>query len=619
MAPEALSNGASLLNNNFKMVELNHLENGGGGEERGENGATATFTRDGSVDRHGKTAVKERSGGWRCGMLLLVNQGLVTLAFAGVEVNLVLFSKSVLRHSNAEAAQTFSRWMGTVYLFSLMGAFLSDSYLGRYLTCVIFQVLYIIGLIALSLSTQLFLLKPDGCGKIGELCETHKPFETAIFYISIYLIALGNGAPEPALATFGADQFDEEDPKERQSKTSFYSYFYVALNLGSLVAETILVYIENMGYWVVGFWTCTISAIVGYVFLLSGTLRYRHFKPSGNPISRFSQVIVASMKKLHQNMPSNGEELYEVHSKENETNGMRRILHTSGFKFLDRAAIIVPEDMKVIKHEGQTPNPWHLCTVTQVEEVKCILRLLPVWLCTIFSSVVFIQMLSLFVEQGAAMNRNVANFHIPPASMTVFDIVSTSIFIMLYDRLIIPLYVKVTKRKPKIPSPLQRIGIGLAIAVVAMIIAGIVEQQRLKLASGFTGRETSSLSILWQTPQYVLVGVSEAFVYVAQMEFFASQTPDGLKSLGIGLSMSSSAMGSYVASTILTVVMRVTTKDGKLGWVPPNLNDGHLDRFFFLSAVLAAVNFVLYVLCAKRYKSISLEKRDGTSEKDIID
>lgn len=82
-----------------------------------------------------------------------VNQGLVTLAFAGVEVNLVLFSKSVLRHSNAEAAHTFSTWMGTVYLFSLMGAFLSDSYLGRYITCVIFQVVYIIVsfLIALSL------------------------------------------------------------------------------------------------------------------------------------------------------------------------------------------------------------------------------------------------------------------------------------------------------------------------------------------------------------------------------------------------------------------------------------------------------------------------------------
>ena len=46
------------------MVEVNQLEDG---LERLE----TTFTRDGSVDRHGKPAVKERSGGWRCGMLLL--------------------------------------------------------------------------------------------------------------------------------------------------------------------------------------------------------------------------------------------------------------------------------------------------------------------------------------------------------------------------------------------------------------------------------------------------------------------------------------------------------------------------------------------------------------------
>lgn len=72
-------------------------------------------------------------------MIEAANQGLSTLAFAGVEVNMVLFSKSVLRQTNAEAANSFSTLMGTTYLFSLVGAVLTDSFLGRYLTCVIFQ------------------------------------------------------------------------------------------------------------------------------------------------------------------------------------------------------------------------------------------------------------------------------------------------------------------------------------------------------------------------------------------------------------------------------------------------------------------------------------------------
>lgn len=76
-----------------------------------------------------------------CWFVCAVNEGLATLAFTGVEVNMVLFSKSALRQSNAESATMFSTWMGSVYLFSLLGAFFSDSYLGRYLTCVIFQVI----------------------------------------------------------------------------------------------------------------------------------------------------------------------------------------------------------------------------------------------------------------------------------------------------------------------------------------------------------------------------------------------------------------------------------------------------------------------------------------------
>ncbi|GMH17232.1 hypothetical protein Nepgr_019073 [Nepenthes gracilis] len=562
-------------------------------------------TRDGSLDRHGRPAIKGRTGGWRSGLLILVNQGLVTLAFGGVEVNMVLFSKSVLRQTNAEAANSFSRWMGTVYLFSLMGAFLSDSYLGRYLTCVIFQVVFTIGLVACSLVTQLLLLKPHGCGTIGQVCDPHSPFEVTMFYISIYLVALGNGAPEPALATFGSDQFDEEDPEEKRSKTSFFSHFYVALNLGALIAETVLVYLENLGLYVLGFWISAACGTAALILLLSGTLRYRHFKPSGNPISRFSQVILASFRKMHLEVPSHGEGLYEVDGKDGEAGGTRRILHTDGFKFLDRAAIIAPTDMisfnaRKNEQKQSTPDPWQLCTVTQVEEVKCVLRLLPIWLCTIISSVVFIQMLSLFVEQGAAMNTAVtAGFHLPPASMTAFDIISTSAFIVFYDKLILPLFVKLTKRKaPNPPTELQRIGIGLAIAIVAMVIAGFVEQQRRRYAAG-DGQEISSLSIFWQCPQYILVGVSEAFVYVAQWEFFSRQTPHGLKSIGLGLSMSSSAIGSYLCSAILTVVMVITSHSGKPGWVPPNLNDGHLDRFFFLSAGLTALNLGVYLLCAR--------------------
>ncbi|KAJ7944623.1 protein NRT1/ PTR FAMILY 7.3-like [Quillaja saponaria] len=527
-------------------------------------------TLDGSVDFHGRPAIRTKSGSWLAGTIILLNQGLATLAFFGVGVNLVLFLTRVLQQNNADAANNVSKWTGTVYIFSLVGAFLSDSYWGRYKTCAIFQIIFVMGLVSLSLSSYLFLIRPKGCGNESLPCGQHSSSEIAMFYLSIYLVALGNGGYQPNIATFGADQFDEEDPQEGYSKVAYFSYFYLALNLGSLFSNTILGYFEDEGMWALGFWVSAGSAFAALVLFLCGTSRYRHFKPSGNPLSR-------------------------------------KILHTHGFKFLDRAAFISPRDLHDQKHSVQ--NPWCLCPVTQVEEVKCILRLLPIWLCTIIYSVVFTQMASLFVEQGAAMKTTVSNFRIPPASMSSFDILSVAVFIFLYRRVLDPLVSRIKKSDSKGLTELQRMGIGLVIAVMAMVSAGIVECYRLKYAKGdCTHCEGSSpLSIFWQIPQYAFIGASEVFMYVGQLEFFNAQTPDGLKSFGSALCMTSISLGNYVSSLLVSIVMKISTGDHMPGWIPGNLNRGHLDRFYFLLAALTTIDLVVYIACAKWYKSIKLE------------
>lgn len=138
--------------------------------------------------------------------------------------------------------------------------------------------------------------------------------------------------------------------------------------------------------------------------------------------------------------------------------------------------------------------------MTQVEEVKCILRLMPIWLCTIIYSVVFTQMASLFVEQGAAMNTSVSDFKIPPASMSSFDILSVALFIFLYRRVLEPVANRFKKNGSKGITELHRMGIGLVIAVIAMVSAGIVECYRLKYADKSCTHcdGSSSLSIFWQ-------------------------------------------------------------------------------------------------------------------------
>ncbi|XP_038975158.1 protein NRT1/ PTR FAMILY 7.3-like [Phoenix dactylifera] len=573
------------------------------------------YTLDGSVDLRGRPAVKGSSGGWVSGILLLVNQGLATLAFFGVGVNLVLFLTRVLQQNNADAANNVSKWTGTVYIFSLFGAFLSDSYWGRYKTCAIFQVIFVLGLVLLSLCTHLLLLRPSGCGDGHAPCGSHSSLEVGGFYLSIYMVALGYGGYQPNIATFGADQFDEEDPTEAHSKVSFFSYFYLALNLGSLLSNTFLSYFQDQGMWALGFWASGGSAFLALLLFLLGTLRYRYFKPGGNPLSRICQVVIAASRKWTVRMPPGGDDLYELDEKEHaEASGSRKILHTEGFKFLDRAAFVDSNDFTVRGERSILRDPWRLCTIAQVEEVKCVLRLLPIWLCTILYSVVFTQMASLFVEQGAAMNTDVRGFRIPPASMSAFDILSVATVIFFNRRLLHPVICRL-KKSPSGLTELQRMGVGLVIAVMAMVSAGAVEHFRLKHAGArCEGCDGSSLSILWQVPQYVLIGASEVFMYVGQLEFFNAQAPDGLKSFASALCMTSISLGNYVSDLLVTLVMEITAKGGRPGWIPGNLNKGHMDRFYFLLAVLTSADFVVYLACAKWYKSIKLEGKCGEAK-----
>ena len=166
------------------------------------------------------------------------------------------------------------------------------------------------GLASLSLSSYIFLLKPSGCGDGNSPCGHHSAFAKALFYVSIYLIALGNGGYQPNIATFGADQFDEEDPKEGHSKIAFFSYFYLALNLGSLFSNTILGYYEDKGLWALGFWASAGSATLALVLFLCGTTRYRHYSPTGNPLARFCQVVVAAARKWKVEMAPGGRREY---------------------------------------------------------------------------------------------------------------------------------------------------------------------------------------------------------------------------------------------------------------------------------------------------------------------
>lgn len=233
--------------------------------------------------------------------------------------------------------------------------------------------------------------------------------------------------------------------------------------------------------------------------------------------------------------------------------------------------------------------------------------MIPIMVTSAMFSTVYNQLSTLFIVQGATMDLRMGNFNVPAASLTVIELLSVALWVPFYDFCLVPFVRRFTKN-PRGFTELQRIGIGLAISIFAMVAAAIVEIERLKVAQDHGLLDNPNvpvpISAFWQTPQYFLVGAAEVFAYVGIYEFFYDESPDALRGLGTAFALLTIALGSFLSSLLLTIVTGITTRNGNPGWIANNLNRGHIDYFFWLLAAMSAVNLIFYVLCARWYKTM---------------
>jgi peptide/histidine transporter 3/4 len=276
--------------------------------------------------------------------------------------------------------------------------------------------------------------------------------------------------------------------------------------------------------------------------------------------------------------------------------------HSSLFQnhgsFLDKAAVILWNE-----RDG-SHDPWRLCTITQIEELKILLRMFPIWATGIVFFTVCAQNSSMFIEQGMTLNNRIGSFKIPPATLSSLDVISVVVWVPIYERLVVPIARRFTGKERGF-SELQRMGIGLFVSTIAVAVAALVEIKRLQVARAedlVHQKVPVPMSILWQAPQYLLVGVGEVFTSIGQAEFFYNQSPDAMRSLCSAFALVTVSLGSYLSSFILTLVSYFTTRNGQLGWIPDNLNEGHLDRFFWLITGLSSLNLLVFLYYAQQYK-----------------
>lgn len=559
-----------------------------------------------ALDYKGSPADRSKTGGWVPAALILGIEMCERLSTMGIAVNLVTYLIGTMHLPSATSANIVTDFMGTSFLLCLLGGFLADAFLGRFKTIAIFAVIQALGTGMLALSTKLPQLRPPSCDlNKFQTCQKASEFQMGILYLALYLIALGTGGLKSSVSGFGSDQFDEKDEKEKAQMTYFFSRFFFFISLGTLMAVTILVWLQDeVGRsWAYGI--CSVSMGIAILIFLGGIKTFRYKKSVGSPIVHILQVIVASMKKAKLQMTYDVRMLYE------DAPESSRIPHTEQFRCLDKAALVLEGDFEVFDGSAPTPNPWRLCSVTQIEEVKMMARLLPVWATTIMFWTTYAQMITFSVEQASTMERSIGSFQIPAGSLTVFFVAAILITLAVYDRLIMPFWKK-WKGKPGFTN-LQRIAIGLVLSTLGMAAAALAEKERLKVAQR-VGRNTQTLpiSVYLLIPQFFLVGAGEAFIYTGQLDFFITQSPKGMKTMSTGLFLTTLSLGFFLSSFLVSIINAVTGTSSSPGWLADNINYGRLDFFYGLLAMLSFINFGVFMVCAIWYKP---QKKGGNSLK----
>ncbi|XP_022714576.1 protein NRT1/ PTR FAMILY 4.5-like [Durio zibethinus] len=570
---------------------------------------------DGKVDWKGKTAVKYKHGGMRAALFILAMFAFDSLANLHLAVNLVTYFNGILHFEVADAANALTNFMGTGYILSILFGVLADSCIGRFRTVLISGSIEFLGLALLSVQAHYPSLKPPTCNVFVPTspCEKLKSGDAAFLYFALYLVAAGTGGIKASVPSHGADQFDEKDPREAKHMSSFFNFLLLALCLGGAVSLTLIVWIDDHKGWDLGFGLSAITLFLGIIIAVAGWPLYRiHVAQGTSVIVQIIQLIhfvlvllkvfVAAIRNRNLQLPENPRELYEI-DKDNEAALEDDFLpHRDVYRFLDKAAIQTASTR-------QTPNPWKLCTVTQVETAKFILGMIPIFACTIIMTLCLAQLQTFSVQQGLTMDTTVVgSFHIPPASLPIIPLGFLIVIIPFYDQIVVPLLRKFTGHSTGI-THLQRIGVGLILSSISMASAAIMEVKRKAVARDHNMVDATPvleplpISVFWLSFQYFIFGIADLFTYVGLLEFFYSEAPRGVKTVSTCFLWTSMALGYYLSS-ILVKIVNSTTKDitKSRGWLAGNnINRNHLNLFYLLLSLLSLANFIVYLLVSRCY------------------
>ena len=556
---------------------------------------------------------------------IIVTEFCERLAYIGMQGSLVLFFQVVMSMSNEEADIQYNAWSGACYITPLLGGYIADSYLGRYNTILIFCLIYLVGLVCMVLGSI-----PGNASVL-------------IIFPALYIIALGTGGIKPNVATLGADQFDERYSRDRKEKESFFNWFYWSINSAALISLTLIAYICQNGIpsmggtewgFFIGYSIPCIALTAAIMVFVAGHASYVLKPPNGSVLSIFFSILVEAL------WTRRSLTVQDIRQSTSRNSGYTR---KNDKDILDKACV---------RYGGSHKR-------SQVEGAKMVASITPFLVVLIPFWGIYAQMSTAFQNQACQMNLDMGGSSVPISALGVFDSLAIVALVPVFDGYIYPML----KREGYPASMLHKMGAGFVVAMIAMLMAALVEYFRRQTAPAagdwydesaranitpcqsiddynpnvyqewyagiddatqplycsetcdqtviVDGQELLSLdciscedipqmsdmSIFWQIPQFVAVGISEILASVTALQFFYTQAPLPMRSVCQALNLLTNALGSWLMIPLLLLV----NSDRSNEWVPPNLDEGHLVWYFLLLAGLMGLSLLYFYFISYDY------------------
>ncbi|KAJ5114281.1 oligopeptide transporter [Penicillium alfredii] len=409
------------------------------------------------------------------------------------------------------------------YIMPLFGAFLADQYLGRFRT-----IMWAIGAALIGHVVMVVSAIPS--------VISHPNGSIACFSIGLVIMGVGTGGFKANISPLIAEQYRQEhaevkilasgervieDPAATVGR--IYLYFYLMINIGSILGQVSMVYAERyVGFWL-SFFLPTCMFMLCPIVLFFCQNKYYLVQPTGSVYLQAFRLWKLAMKGRWSLNPA-------------------RLFRTNTTPFWEP---VKPSNL------GPNKPVWMTFDDEWVDEVSRGMKACVVFLWYPLYWLAYNQMLNNLTSQAATMRLD----GIPNDIVNNLNPLSLIVFIPIFDRIIYP----GIRRMGLNFTPLKRITAGFVMAALSMVVATVTQYYIYKL--GDCGGEAnycldefnkhSPVSVWVQALIYILGGISEILASVVSMEYAYTKAPKNMRSLVQAVALFMNAFSSAIGQAFV--------------------------------------------------------------------